>query len=197
MTARTSDRPAGVPPVAPAGPATSSASQEGDVAAPGLPPAPRQAGRPGALKAPASTVNPPAVGAGQIPAAGKNAAAKSGKGSLPRPAAGFNSLAMAMSEAELEEHVRDIAKDLGVIRFHVRNSRGTNAGLPDDILIGPGGVLWRECKTQKGKLTGAQWAAGDALVLAGQDWNTWRPADLLDGTITRELAAISRLGRAA
>ena len=137
------------------------------------------------------------MGAGQIPAAGKNAAAVQGKGPLPRPAAGFNSLAMAMSEAELEEHVRDIAKDLGVIRFHVRNSRGTNAGLPDDILIGPGGVLWRECKTQKGKLTGAQWAAGDALVLAGQDWNTWRPADLLDGTITRELAAISRLGRAA
>lgn len=96
-----------------------------------------------------------------------------------------------MSEARLEEHVRELCKDLGLLRFHVRDSRGTNAGLPDDIIIGPGGVLWRECKTQKGRLTSAQWAAASALNLAGQDWDTWRPSDLLNGTIARELAGLA------
>jgi len=107
-----------------------------------------------------------------------------------------NPLAVAMSESELEENIRALCKDLGILRFHVKDSRGTNAGLPDDILIGPGGVLWRECKTQKGQLTKAQWAAANALNLAGQDWDTWRPADLLSGQIARELAALAGLVRA-
>jgi hypothetical protein len=106
-------------------------------------------------------------------------------------------LAAKMTEAELEEHIRALCKDLGLLRFHVRDSRGTNAGLPDDVIIGPGGVLWRECKTQKGRLTPAQWAAANALNLAGQDWDTWRPEDLLSGRIAKELTAISRLGGAA
>jgi hypothetical protein len=110
---------------------------------------------------------------------------------------GSSPVADAMSEAELEEGIRALCKDLGILRFHVKDSRGTNAGLPDDILIGPGGVLWRECKTQKGQLTNAQWAVANALNLAGQDWNTWRPADLLSGQIARELAALAGFGGAA
>lgn len=117
-----------------------------------------------------------------------------GAGASTASSAGSTAIAAAMSEAQLEEHVRALCKDLGILRFHVKDSRGTNAGLPDDILVGAGGVLWRECKTQKGKLTPAQWAAANALNLAGQDWNTWRPSDLLDGTIARELTAISGFG---
>jgi hypothetical protein len=33
--------------------------------------------------------------------------------------------------------------------------------------------------------------------VAGQDWSVWRPDDYLSGRIAQELAAISRLGRAA
>ena len=56
-----------------------------------------------------------------------------------------------MSEAELEEQVRDACKKLGVIRIHIYHARGTTAGVPDDVLIGPRGVLWRELKTMTGK----------------------------------------------
>jgi hypothetical protein len=98
-----------------------------------------------------------------------------------------------MSEARLEEHVRGACKELGILRFHVRVSLGTTAGLPDDILIGPRGILWRECKTAKGKLTPAQVKTGEALTAAGQDWDCWRPADWFSGRIASELAAISGL----
>jgi hypothetical protein len=98
-----------------------------------------------------------------------------------------------MSEAELEEHVRAGCKDLSILRFHVRDSRGMNRGLPDDILVGRRGVLWRECKTQKGRLTPEQRAVGEALTVLGQDYAVWRPADWLSGKIARELAALAGL----
>ena len=100
-------------------------------------------------------------------------------------------LAGKMTEAELEEQIRDACTKLGILRFHVRISIGTTAGLPDDILIGPGGILWRECKTAKGKVTAAQQEAGAALTAAGQDWAVWRPADWYSGRIQRELAGLA------
>lgn len=100
-------------------------------------------------------------------------------------------MAAAMSEAQLEEQVRDACKKLGILRFHVRVSLGTTAGLPDDILIGPGGILWRELKREKGKPTPAQVKTGEALTAAGQDWALWRPSDLLSGRIALELAGIA------
>lgn len=105
-------------------------------------------------------------------------------------------LAGKMTEAELEEEIRDACKKLGIIRFHVRFSLGTTPGLPDDILIGPRGILWRECKTRKGKLTAAQVSAGEALRAAGQDWDVWRPEDWFSGRIAQELAALARPGAA-
>jgi hypothetical protein len=96
-----------------------------------------------------------------------------------------------MTEAELEENIRDACKKLGVLRFHVHDSRGTSPGMPDDILIGPRGLFWRECKTQKGKASRAQLTTGEALTAAGQDFAIWRPEDWLSGRITRELTAIS------
>jgi len=111
------------------------------------------------------------------------------------PAAGREAyeaaIAAAMSETELEENIRDACKMLGILRFHVRNSTGTAAGLPDDILIGPGGILWRECKRQAGRATPAQTATGEALRAAGQDWDIWKPSDWLSGRIARELGALA------
>ncbi len=102
-----------------------------------------------------------------------------------------------MTEDELEEQIRDACKKLGIIRIHIFNSRGTTSGVPDDILVGPHGILWRELKTAKGKLTPAQLAMGKALQAAGQDWAIWRPADWLGGRIASELAALAGLRGAA
>ena len=98
-----------------------------------------------------------------------------------------------MSEADLEENIRDACKKFGIIRFHVRFSLGTTPGLPDDILIGPSGILWRECKNQKNKPTPDQVKTGEALTALGQDFAIWRPSDWLSGQIQAELLAISRM----
>ena len=100
-------------------------------------------------------------------------------------------IAAAMTEAQLEEQVRDACKKLGILRFHVHVSLGTTPGLPDDILIGPLAILWRELKREKGKPTPAQVKAGEALTAAGQDWAIWRPSDWLSGRIVRELVELS------
>ena len=101
--------------------------------------------------------------------------------------------ASRMSEAELEEQIRDACKKFGIIRFHVRFSIGTTPGLPDDILIGPSGILWRECKNQKNKPTPEQVKTGEALTALGQDFAIWRPEDWFSGRIQAELLAISRM----
>jgi hypothetical protein len=99
-----------------------------------------------------------------------------------------------MPEAELEEHIRYACKQVGVIYVHHRRSQETEAGFPDDVLIGPRGVLWRENKRTGYDPTPAQRRVLDALTEAGQDVAVWRPVDLLSGRVSREIAAISRLG---
>jgi len=98
-----------------------------------------------------------------------------------------------MSEAELEEQIRDACKKLGILRFHVRDSRGMCPGFPDDLLIGSRGVLWRENKRQRGRVTPDQAAVGEALTVLGQDFAVWRPEDWFSGRIARELAALAGL----
>lgn len=194
MTRHPIDRPAGMPPVFPAGPATSPASSEGDVAAPGPPdPRPRGARGPGAqTSAPTVNPNPPPVGAGQAPAGGVVG--------RPRPPAGFHSLAAVMSEDRgpdsLDAHVRRLIKDLGLRGYHTKDSRRSAEGYPDWTIVG-NRVLFRELKREGKGATRAQREWLEALTVAGEDADVWRPLDLFSGRIGRELAAISRLGRAA
>ena len=101
--------------------------------------------------------------------------------------------AAAMTETELEEQVRDACRKLGVIRIHIYHTRGTTAGVPDDVLIGPRGVLWRELKTMAGRMSPAQRAMGEALLAAGQNWALWRPDDWFSGRIKLELMAVAGL----
>ena len=125
------------------------------------------------------------------PAAGTPKAPGRGIGASPVSLSGLH--AAAMTEVELEEQVRDACKKLGVLRIHIYHARGTTPGVPDDILIGPRGVLWRELKTMTGHVSPAQRAMGEALLAAGQDWALWRPVDWFSGRIKSELTAISGL----
>ena len=97
-----------------------------------------------------------------------------------------------MSEAKLEGHVRELCKDLGLLSYHTRDSRGSTPGFPDLVIVGDR-VIYRELKTEKGKVTDAQAEWLHALVMAGQDACVWRPRDLLSGLIGRRLAALAGL----
>jgi hypothetical protein len=97
----------------------------------------------------------------------------------------------------LQARVCGMADDLGLYWHHQRNSIGSKPGWPDLVILGPCGGLFRELKSETGKLTIAQCMIGANLTRAGFDWSTWRPADLLNGTIARQLAAIAVIQEAS
>ncbi len=102
--------------------------------------------------------------------------------------------ASRMSERELDQAVRDLAKWLGVRCYSVRNSSAgiaTSRGYPDLTLCGPRRIAFRELKTVKGKLTPEQTGWGEALTGAGQDWKVWRPGDLIARVIEGELRRLA------
>ncbi len=122
--------------------------------------------------------------------------------------AGTKAIAAAMSEDRgpdsLEAHVRKLMKDLGLTGFHVeksldveKNQKNVSVkGWPDWTIRGPHGVLFRELKSQRGRVEPEQREWLDALAADGADVGVWRPSDLLSGRIQRELMAISRLAGA-
>jgi hypothetical protein len=90
----------------------------------------------------------------------------------------------------LDAHVRKLMADLGLWGYHPRTSRGSEPGWPDWVIIG-NGILYRELKTEAGSLTAEQRAVGARITRAGGNWAVWRPRDLLDGTITEQLADLA------
>ncbi|GAA0287225.1 hypothetical protein GCM10009527_098170 [Actinomadura nitritigenes] len=102
-----------------------------------------------------------------------------------------------MNEPELEREVRRLLVEHGLMlrAFHVPDARGMTRGLPDWIIIGRT-VLWRELKSAHGGVRPEQWAIGDALLAAGEDWAIWRPADLASGRILAELQHAARPDKA-
>jgi hypothetical protein len=101
-----------------------------------------------------------------------------------------NPLAAAMPEAELQEAVRRLCDGLGLFHFHVLNSKGCEPGWPDSVIIG-NRVIYRELKTEAGRLTREQQEVGRRLQRAGQNWRMWRPSDLLSGQIAKELTELA------
>jgi hypothetical protein len=98
--------------------------------------------------------------------------------------------ARAMSEAELLQQVRDAAKALGLLCYHTHNSRRSEPGFPDVVLVGRKAMIVRELKRQSEGPTDEQTRWLDALWHAGADAGVWRPADLLDGSILAEMEGI-------
>jgi hypothetical protein len=76
-------------------------------------------------------------------------------------------------------------------KLHAKRAR---EGFPDWTIAGSGGLIFRELKTEAGKVTPAQQEWLDALAAAGADAGVWRPLQLLDGTIARELADLAGYG---
>jgi hypothetical protein len=97
-----------------------------------------------------------------------------------------------VTEAELQEQVRLMCGQLRLYHYHVRNSRGSAPGFPDCFIMNHAGrIIFRELKRESGQLTREQRVIGYALQAGGHDWAVWRPADLRDGSIGAELAALA------
>lgn len=97
-------------------------------------------------------------------------------------------LTLEMSETRLTEAIRELSRLLGLRIFHCYDARRSwGPGYPDLTIVGPRGVIFRECKTENGKTSTDQDGWAVALQEAGQDWAIWRPSDLASGRIKREL----------
>ena len=98
----------------------------------------------------------------------------------------YNAIAASrMTEAQLQAAIIGAAHRLGWFVYHTHDSRRSEPGYPDLHLVheGRGLSLFRELKTQTGKLMPAQIAWQRALTAAGVDVDVWRPIQWFDRTI--------------
>ncbi len=98
-----------------------------------------------------------------------------------------------MTEAELLLKITAEAGRLGLYWHHDPDSRRPHGtpGFPDLILAGPGGILWRELKTEGGQLSRDQQKWRRMLERSSQNWGIWRPADLDNGQVPFDLTSLS------
>jgi len=98
-----------------------------------------------------------------------------------------------MSERNLSARVRKMVNDRpqlwGHTSYDYNHRWGT--GWVDWVIIGPGGVLFRELKSPSGHLSDQQRYVGQMLRHHGCNWAIWDPDSLADGTIGRELDTLT------
>lgn len=97
----------------------------------------------------------------------------------------------------LEAAVLGFMRDLGLWGYHTRDSKRSEKGWPDWVILGPGGSLFRELKSERGTLSVDQRRVGSMLARAGLDWAVWRPSDLFSGLIAAQLSRIAGITKEA
>ncbi len=90
------------------------------------------------------------------------------------------------SERQFMAAVVDMAKRLGWAVWHQYDSRHSAAGWPDLFLLRPPRALAIECKTERGRVSGAQKACLALLALCGIEVHVFRPSQ------KQEIAAVLR-----
>lgn len=86
--------------------------------------------------------------------------------------------------------IRQLAEHLSLTIYHCHDSRGSDPGFPDLVIVGRA-VLWRELKPEQGDLRFYQRLWARRLRAAGQNFSIWRPADWHSGRIRRELEVLA------
>lgn len=95
-----------------------------------------------------------------------------------------------MTEAELQRLVAELCARLGLAHYHTYDSRRSEPGWPDSVIIGRK-IIYRELKSRDGVLKPEQRRWGRVIERAGGDYAVWRPADWRDGTIMRQVLEIT------
>jgi len=82
----------------------------------------------------------------------------------------------AISERDWQNQVRELALLHGWLIYHTHDSRRSDPGFPDLVLVRER-VVYAELKREKGKLTAEQKAWRYSLNGAGAETYVWRPSD--------------------
>ena len=118
----------------------------------------------------------------------------------PRTTAEYRQLIRhAQSEAEFQADIRALAKENGWVSYHTYDSRRSDEGFPDLVLIrADQGIFYRELKSATGVVTSKQFAWLTLLSLAphgdARVWWPWDWAEIEDLLTTRKGAPPRSLG---
>ena len=82
-----------------------------------------------------------------------------------------------MTEKHFQSQVVKFAKMTGWLVYHPYDSRKSTPGYPDLTLV-KDRVMFRELKSEIGRLTLYQTAWAKRLLAAGADYAIWRPSQL-------------------
>lgn len=99
----------------------------------------------------------------------------------------MKTLAPVITERQLQDAVVQLAQWVGYRYYHVYDSRRSNPGWPDLILLRRERILAIELKSARGVVSVPQLEWLGALEEAGVECHVWRPAQWSDGTIERTL----------
>lgn len=93
------------------------------------------------------------------------------------------------SEAGFQDAILTAARYLGWTAYHTHDSRRSTPGFPDLVLVRDR-VMFREVKTEKGRLTREQQEWQRMLAKAGADVGVWRPSDWdrIEQELTRDIS---------
>lgn len=84
-----------------------------------------------------------------------------------------------MTERELQDALTDLARLCGWLVCHPFDSRRSEPGFPDLVLVHAGArrVIFAELKSERGRVTVEQTHWMSALIAAGAEVYLWRPSD--------------------
>jgi hypothetical protein len=95
----------------------------------------------------------------------------------PRKIQGPEELRRAASEKEFQAQVVELARRRGWRIYHPFDSRRSNPGFLDLVLVRGNRLIFAEVQAQRGKVSPQQDAWLDALDLTGAECYIWRPTD--------------------
>lgn len=87
-----------------------------------------------------------------------------------------HALDRAINEDAFQAQVIQLATVLGWRHiYHTHDSRRSQAGFPDLVMIRDRRILYAELKSERGRVSEAQVEWLDALNQTGSEWYVWRP----------------------
>ena len=92
-----------------------------------------------------------------------------------------------MSEEDLQQAVIDLAETLGWLCYHTHDSRRSQPGFPDLVMVRAPRILFAELKADKGVITNEQHQWMLALRETPAEVHLWRPEHWNDETIEKAL----------